>query len=129
MYKGGRIIASLVVFVAFLGFPFFYNMGKANAEPKNLAENIKLIESTQHDIEPASWMIANHMKLLDQWRQAYVRDGQTIYVNNRGEKFPININTWSNTVGANSNQFCITCHNYVGVQLNCFSCHTQGGTL
>lgn len=97
MYKGGKIIASLVVFVAVLGIPFFYNMGKANAGPENLAANLEITKGTQC-VEPASYMLENHMQLLNQWRQAYVRDGQTVYVNSQGDKFPIDINT------------CIRCH-------------------
>jgi nitrate reductase cytochrome c-type subunit len=151
MYKGGKIIASLIIFVAFLTFPFFYNMGKANAGPENLAANTKITANTQC-VEPASYMLANHMQLLNQWRQAYVRDGLTEYTNSQGQTFKDNLNTCiqchstgavSNTVGLSnpavknvgvsssavntSDQFCVSCHNYASVEPTCWSCHSEPG--
>lgn len=152
MYKGGKIIASLIIFVAFLTFPFFYNMGKVNAGPEKLDSNLKLVANTQC-VEPASFMRANHMQLLNDWRQAYVRDGKTVYTNSQGKKFEINLDTCTkchstgaasntagvsnpalNTTGSNktlasntSDQFCVSCHNYSSVELTCWSCHSEPG--
>lgn len=147
MYKGGRIIASLVIFVAFLTLPFFYNLGKASAGPVlNLPANSQCVE-------PAAYMRANHMQLLNTWRDEYVRNGQTVYVNSQGKSFDINIDTCTkchNTTGVaasasgvsnpatsatgasnpavNSNdQFCVTCHNYASVKPTCWSCHNLPG--
>ncbi|WP_407309092.1 sulfate reduction electron transfer complex DsrMKJOP subunit DsrJ [Desulfosporosinus sp. SB140] len=145
MYKGGRIIASLVVFVAILAIPFFYNLGRASAGPVlNLPTNSQCVE-------PAAYMRANHMQLLNQWRDAYVRDGQTVYVNSQGKSFDINIDTctkchYSNSTASSttstaassatgvsnpavnsSDQFCVTCHNYASVKPTCWSCHNEPG--
>jgi nitrate reductase cytochrome c-type subunit len=148
MYKGGRIIASLVIFVAVLALPFFYNLGKANAGPVlNLPTNSQCVE-------PAAYMRANHMQLLNTWRDEYVRNGQTVYVNSQGKPFDINIdtclkchystNTTTSTAGVNnpattkategsnsavnqSNQFCVSCHNYASVKPTCWSCHNEPG--
>lgn len=153
MYKGGRIIASLVVFVAILAFPFFYNLGKANAGP------VINVPTGSQCVEPVAYMRANHMQLLNQWRDEYVRQGKTVYVNSQGKSFDINIDTclqchYSNssttsatavshpavsTTGASnpavntteasnsvvnpSDQFCVTCHNYASVEPTCWSCH------
>ena len=137
MYKGGRIIASLIIFVAFLIFPVFYNLGKANAGPViNLPANTQCVESK-------SWMIANHMQLLNQWRNEYVRDGKTVFVNAQGKSFAIDLNTCiqchetsgtatstagvSNPTSNNPDQFCVTCHTYESVEPTCWSCHTLPG--
>ena len=85
MYKGGKIIASLVVFVALLSLPFFYNIGKSNKGPViNL--NTPAIQqlAVKQCVEPAKWMRANHMKLLNQWRDEAVRKGKTEYINSKG---------------------------------------------
>ena len=146
MYKGGKIIASLVIFVAFLAFPFFYNLGKANAGPQI---NLPVASATTQCVEPAAYMRANHMQLLNQWRNADVRDGQTVYVNSQGKSFDISLETClkchetgtaSNTNGVSnpvsktdgvsnpalntSDQFCVTCHNYESVKPTCWSCHS-----
>jgi len=152
MYKGGKIIASLVIFVAFLTLPFFYNMGKANAGPENLVANTKITANTQC-VEPASYMLANHMQLLNQWRNAYVRDGMTEYTNSQGKTFQIDLatciechskgaasdtsglsNPTLNTAGASKtaslnspDQFCVSCHNYASVEPTCWSCHSGPG--
>lgn len=148
MYKGGRIIASLIIFVAVLALPFFYNLGKVNAGP------VLNVPSNSQCVEPVAYMRANHMQLLNQWRDAYVRDGQTVYVNSQGKSFDINIdtclkchystNTATSATGVNnpattsstgvsnpavnsSNQFCVSCHNYASVKPTCWSCHNQPG--
>ena len=97
MYKGGKIIASLIIFVAFLAFPFFYNMGKANAGPENLAANISQLAGKQC-VEPAAYMKANHMQLLNEWRNSDVRDGKSVYINSQGR--PVDISLES----------CVECH-------------------
>ncbi|EGW39648.1 sulfate reduction electron transfer complex DsrMKJOP subunit DsrJ [Desulfosporosinus sp. OT] len=151
MYKGGKIIVGLVIFLAFLTFPFFYNMGKANAGPENLDANLKQAADSQC-VEPADYMRNNHMQLLNQWRQAYVRDGLTEYTNSQGKTFEINIDTCtkchstgaaSNTSGVSnpavnevgvsnpavntSDQFCVSCHDYASVKPTCWSCHSEPG--
>jgi hypothetical protein len=152
MYKGGKIIASLIIFVAFLSIPFFYNMGKVNAGPENLAANAQITANTQC-VEPAEYMRANHMELLNQWRLAYVRDGKTKYTNSMNQTFDIDLatciechstgaasntaavsNPASKTAGASkptalesSDQFCVSCHSYASVEPTCWSCHSGPG--
>ncbi len=137
MYKGGKIIASLILFVAFLSIPFFYNMGKVNAGPENLQASISQLDG-QQCVESADYMRSNHMQLLNKWRQSDVRDGKTVYVNSQGKSFDISLQSClechatqatKNTVGVNnpalktSDQFCVSCHNYASVKPTCWSCH------
>lgn len=145
MYKGGKIIAALVIFVAFLTFPFFYNLGKANAGP-----DIPVVQqsATTECVESAEYMRANHMQLLNQMRDAFVRNGTTKYVNSQGKTFDVSLETCvkchstgtvsstggvsnpaMNTGGVNnqavntSDQFCVSCHNYASVNPTCWNCH------
>ena len=37
MYNSGKIIAGLLVFLAFFAFPFYYNLGRANARPATIS--------------------------------------------------------------------------------------------
>ena len=147
MYKGGKIIASLIIFVAFLTFPFFANLGKANAGPENLQASIsQLQQSGKQCVEPADYMRANHMQLLTKWRAADVRDGNTVYVNSQGVKSDISLQSClechatpatkatTNAVGVSnpalntsSDQFCVSCHNYAAVKPTCWSCHSGPG--
>lgn len=120
MYKGGRIIASLIIFVGLFTIPFFYNMGKANAGPEIDAQKLAEMQS----IEPGINMIANHPQLFNQWRDEFVRNGQTVYINSQGKAIDINI---ERLVGDSSSQFCVSCHNYTAVKPTCWDCHSGPG--
>lgn len=144
MYKGGKIIASLIIFVAFLTFPFFYNMGKANAGP-DVNLNTPAIQqlADKQCVEPLEYMRANHMQLLNQWRTEAVRNGQTVYINSQGKSFDISLQDtclkchtteaekaaqtggMSNPATNVSPQFCASCHTYSAVTPNCWSCHFE----
>lgn len=146
MYKGGKIIASLIIFVAFLTFPFFSNMGKANAGPENLQASLSQLQlAGKQCVEPADYMRANHMQLLIKWRNSAVRDGNTVYINSQGKPVDISLQSClechstgaeSNPVGmsnpevSTSDQFCVSCHNYASVKPTCWSCHSgpEGAT-
>lgn len=129
MYKEGKIIATLVIVVALLSLPFFYNIGKANKGPViNL--NTPAIQqlAVKQCIESTEFMRANHMKLLIQWRDEAVRKGKTEYINSQGKSFKISLQTCLNCHSDpalnTSDQFCVSCHNYTAVKPNCWSCHT-----
>lgn len=144
MYKGGKIIASLIIFVAFLTLPFFYNMGKANAGP-DVNLNTPAIQqlADKQCVESPEFMRANHMQLLNQWRTEVVRNGQTVYTNSQGKSFDISLQDTclkchtteaekaaptggvSNPATNVSPVFCASCHNYSAVQPNCWSCHFE----
>lgn len=146
MYKGGKIIASLIIFVAFLSFPFFYNMGKANAGPDvnlNTPAIQALATADQQCVESPEFMRANHMQLLNQWREASVRNGQTVYINSQGKSFEISLQDTclkchsteaekaaqtgvaSNPATNVSPQFCASCHDYSAVKPLCWNCHFE----
>ncbi|KJR46605.1 Sulfite reduction-associated complex DsrMKJOP multiheme protein DsrJ [Desulfosporosinus sp. I2] len=117
MHKGGRIIASLIIFVGLFTIPFFYNMGKANAGPEIDAQQLANFQS----IEPSINMVANHPQLFNQWRNQFVQNGQTVYVNSEGKSIDISL---EKLAGDSSNQFCVSCHNYTAVKPTCWDCHS-----
>ena len=124
MYKGGKIIASLIIFVALFTIPFFYNLGKANAGPEIDAEQLEYMQS----IEPAINMKAEHPQLFNQWRDEFVRNGNTVYINSQGKAIDISI---EDLAGSDpSSQFCVSCHNYTAVEPTCWDCHSgpEGAT-
>lgn len=152
MYKGGKIIASLIIFAALFTIPFFYNMGKVNAGP-DVALDTPAIQqlSDKQCVESPEFMRANHMKLLNQWREEAVRNGQTVYTNSQGKEFQISLqdtclkchatgsasnavvlsNPATTTTGVSnpaineSPEFCASCHDYSAVEPKCWSCHFE----
>lgn len=130
MYKGGKIIASLIIVVALLSMPFFYNIGKSNKGPViNLDTPAIQQLAVKECIESTEFMRANHMKLLNQWRNEAVREGKTEYINSQGKAYKVSLQTCLNChydqAVKTSDQFCVSCHNYEAVKPNCWSCHLQ----
>ena len=77
MYDGGKILTGLIIGLAILLFPFFYNAGKAAKAPDpQLTPKAK---EAKVCIESKDYMTANHMKMLDEWRTEVVRDGERYY--------------------------------------------------
>lgn len=128
LYKNRRIIAGIIIFVAILAIPFLNNWGKSNKGPDINLNTVAINQlANKQCIEPTAWMRANHMKLLDQWRNEYVREGKTVYVNSQGKSFKIGIDTCFNChynpALSPSQQFCVKCHDYASVQPTCWNCH------
>ena len=120
MYDGHKIIPGLILFLAVLLSPFLYSVstGQAAAKP----DLVKPAEE-KACVEPAAWMKANHMELLIQWRDDFVRNGDATYVASDGKKYDISL-TGTCLKCHSKEKFCDRCHSYAGVQPNCWSCHT-----
>ncbi len=126
MYNGGKILAGLVVFLAFFAFPFYYNFGKANARPEPKL-NTPVIQQLAEKkcVESRDFMRAEHMQLLNDWRDSVVRDGNRIYVNAEGKRHSISLQNTCMNCHSNKKEFCDSCHNYMAVKPYCWSCHIQ----
>ena len=66
MYDRGKIIAGLIIGIGLLLFPFYYNAGKAAKTPE--PELSAKAKDAKQCVEPKSFMITEHMKMLDNWR-------------------------------------------------------------
>ncbi len=79
MYDAGKIITGLVIAIALLLFPLWYNAplwGKGPAAP-----DPKLAPKAQaagECVAPLDYMRRSHMQVLDDWRNKVVRDGQRL---------------------------------------------------
>lgn len=136
MYNAGKIIAGLIVFVSIAAFPFYYNLGRANArpEPKLDTPVINSMEKKEC-VEPAAYMRAEHMRLLNNWRRtAHMRlindwkdsaapGGEGVYVSSRGKKYAMSLQQTCMNCHSNKKKFCDECHNYVAVKPYCWDCH------
>jgi hypothetical protein len=124
MYDKGKIIAGILIFLALMTFPFWYSGGKTvcpPALPIDTPEIQKL--AVKRCIEPAAYMSASHMELIDSWRNAVVQDGKRWYVNREGKKFPMSLSQTCLGCHSNKEKFCDACHSYAGVKPTCFACH------
>ncbi len=121
MYDAGKILPGLGVFFVLLAFPFWFTAasGQGGAKP----EIVKPAQEKQC-IEPAGYMRAKHMQLLVQWREEVVRNGPGRYVAGDGKEYDMSLTGTCLKCHSNKAEFCDRCHDYSGVQPDCWSCHT-----
>jgi len=121
MYNGFAIVAGLVIFIAMLTAPFALGtMTKQYKEPE-----LKLPKNEKECIESTEWMRANHMQLLNEWRDWALRDGKRTYTNHKGKEFTISLQNTCMKCHTSKADFCDKCHNDAGVSPYCWDCHVQ----
>ena len=122
LYDGGKVIAGLVVFVALVGLPLWYNttVGESVERPQ-----LEMPDPQQHPncVAPVEEMRASHMDLLDEWRDAVVRDGERVYTAFDGTEYEMSLSQTCMDCHSSKENFCDRCHNYVGVTPYCWDCH------
>ncbi len=120
MYDAGKIITGLIIFLCLITFPSWYNVvgGKAAYTPEP-----KIVTEEKQCVEPTQYMRTSHMQLLDDWRNAVVREGNRVYVATDGKKYNMSLSNTCLNCHSNKAEFCDQCHNYVEVTPTCWNCH------
>ena len=122
MYDAGKIIVGLVIFLALLTFPIWYNVASSKGAVK---PNPEIVTSEKACVEDAGYMKAEHMDLLDEWRDMVVREGKRVHVAPSGRKFEMSLSNTCMSCHSNKSRFCDECHNYLGVDPYCWDCHIE----
>lgn len=123
MYDGGKIIIGLIIGLLILLFPFLYDAGKAAKVPE--PELTTVAKEAKACVLPKSEMRAQHMKLLDEWRQEVVRDAERVYTSVDGRTFDKSLQNTCMNCHSNKTKFCDQCHTYMGVTPFCWDCHLE----
>ncbi|MCX7913099.1 MAG: sulfate reduction electron transfer complex DsrMKJOP subunit DsrJ [Thermodesulfovibrionales bacterium] len=131
MYDGGKIIIGLIIFIGISIFPFILTMGKAVAKPEpklDTPEIQKMVE--KKCVESKMYMKTEHMVMLNDWRDAVVRDGLRLYKATDGKLYDMSLQNTCMKCHSSKKNFCDQCHNYVAVKPYCWDCHIapQEGT-
>ena len=100
LYNGPQIIVGLVIFLAIFTYPLWSAMGikAAVPDPQKVPKSV----ATQC-VADTEYMRLSHMKLLNDWRDEVVRDGDRIYVSANGKAYNMSL---TNT--------CLECHSSKG---------------
>lgn len=126
IYNSGKVLIGLVIFVGLVTFPFFYNKGRAIAKPEPKLDTPAIMQlQDKKCVEPRDFMRAEHMRLLNDWRDSAVRDGKRLYVNSEGRQFAISLQNTCMHCHSNKKEFCDRCHSYVAVKPYCWGCHIE----
>lgn len=117
------IITGLVVFLIIVLFPFWYNRGKAVPPPE--AKLTDKAKAAKECVLSKEYMRAEHMQILDLWREVVVRGGQRIYTNAKGKSFAMSLSNTCLDCHSNKADFCDKCHNFASVRPYCWDCHIE----
>ena len=119
-------IALLVLFLGVLASPVFYNVvsGKATYKPDpKLPPRFSAQENPC--VAEKEVMIANHMSLLNEWRDEVVRSGSRLFVAENGKEYEMSLSEGCMKCHSNKADFCDQCHNYTDVSPYCWDCHVE----
>jgi len=126
IYDKEIVLAGLAIFVIVITFPFWFNMGKAAPAPElKLSDKAK---ASKECVAPKAFMKAEHMQILDIWRNSVVRDTNRVYTLANGKQYNMSLSTGENScMGCHVTKadFCDRCHNYASVRPYCWDCHIE----
>ena len=129
------VFVALAIFLVLATFPFWYTLGAG----RDVAPPELQVPQGQC-IEPQ--MVARHMDLLDEWRNAVVRQGEKLYTATSGEQFEMSLTGTCLGCHRDRQAFCTKCHEYANVLpfrpaktsddgepcppgIRCWDCHIQ----
>lgn len=121
------IMMGLTGFVLAVLSPFWFNLvTTTQAAPK--PELLGKAKEAKNCVLEKFDMRANHMSLLDEWRDSVVRDTDRMYTAANGHTFNMSLSTGENScLGCHEDKakFCDSCHDYASVRTYCWECHTD----
>ncbi len=122
MYDASKIVAGLAVFVVLATSPLWYNA--LSAAPPDAPELQQPPNGSTECVEATDYMRANHMDLLDQWRDSVVREDVRTYTSEMsGKTFNMSLSDTCLDCHSDKKQFCDACHTYSAVDPYCWDCH------
>lgn len=96
---------------------------RAHADaPKPIVE--KAVKGEQC-VEPTDYMRRNHMKLLTHQRRETVHEGIRTKKYSLKECINCHASKETGSVTAAKDNFCVSCHSYAAVKIDCFDCHSS----
>lgn len=121
MYNAKYIWPGIAFFLALFTSPFWFNFGSAEYR----RPDIVLPETEKECIEPREYMAAEHMQMLDTWRDMALREEKRVYVASDGKAWTISLQNTCMSCHADKAGFCDKCHDSNSVSPYCWDCHIE----
>jgi len=119
MYSTKYVVAAIIIFLAVVTSPVWYNMASGEPIHPKLAT-----PKGEHCVESTKWMEAHHMLLLKSWRTMHIREMKVLYTSQTyGDVYNASIEECFKCHQSKTD-FCDKCHEYMGAKIECFDCHT-----
>lgn len=125
------IIIGIIVFLAVMTMPIWMNIGNVRAaDGPEVSLDTPAINALDEKecIYDTAYMRANHMEILHDWKIQVVREGNRTLVTPEGAEYDMSLQNTCMECHSNYEDFCQSCHEYSGVEPNCWQCHTNEAT-
>lgn len=124
MYNSKFILAGLAVFVALFTSPFWVNAFAPRYERPEVV--LPKGEGMDQCIMDPAYMRAEHMRILNEWRDMALREGTRVYTDSKtGKTWEINLQNTCMDCHSNKEKFCDSCHTSNSVDPYCWDCHIE----
>ena len=122
MYNAKYIIPGLLVFMGVFTAPFWLNL----LSPEYVRPAQAALPADQTEcVETRAYMRAEHMQILDTWRDQALREGKRTFVDANGRKWAISLQNTCMDCHSNQAKFCDECHTSNSVSPYCWDCHVS----
>jgi hypothetical protein len=124
MYDKGKVVVGIAIFILLITFPIYYNITAGSSkQPKPSLDTPEIQALSQKQcVKPKDAMKAEHMQILNEWRDSVVRDGER-YIDINGVKYEKSLQKTCLKCHSNKEKFCDECHSYTNVKPYCWDCH------
>lgn len=85
----------------------------------------KVIAKGEKCVSDTDDMRRNHMKMLKHQRDETMRKGIRTTQHSLKNCIECHVNPKTNSVASSKDDFCMGCHSYAAVKLDCFECHSS----
>jgi hypothetical protein len=117
------ITLGLVIFLILVTYPFWRALLAGVNVSRPAVE--KPVGETKC-IEEKAFMTANHMQVLNTWRDAVVRNDIAEYTSTAyGKKYEMSLTKTCLKCHNKREEFCNRCHNYLSITPTCWNCHNE----
>jgi [DsrC]-trisulfide reductase subunit J len=123
MHDKGKVIAGIVIFLIVVLFPIWFTgaFGDFKMPEPDPATDATRTECVRNNED--GWMTANHMDLLNEWRDDVVRREDRGPVLIAGEEWEKSLTRTCLGCHGSYQNFCNECHTYADVKPDCWQCH------
>jgi hypothetical protein len=119
MHDKGKVIAGIVIFLIVVLFPIWFTGAFGDFEKANP----EILTDAKECVLDREDMIANHMDLLNTWRNDVVRKNDRGPVLVDGREIEKSLTRGCFECHGSYQKFCNECHSYADVKPDCWQCH------
>jgi len=118
MYNARPVCIGIVILVIVLSAPFWVGFFGKDYKETGISK-----PTQEACIEDPAFMRAQHMRLLNEWRDEALRNENRNYVAKNGKNWEISLQNTCMKCHTNYKGFCEKCHLSNSVSPYCWTCH------